>query len=85
MNKYCIADKKANNVTIMNVILFTAYGVKPEDILSDLWVFCHNAKVTEERLQLAIESGCERPKPWICHATPDIFERLVAKCFRKYN
>lgn len=59
--------------------VFHAYGVKPEDILSDLWVFCHNAKLIEERLQRAIECGSERPKPWICHSAPDIFERYCER------
>ncbi|KAG7161571.1 Transcription termination factor-like 2 [Homarus americanus] len=56
-----------------------AYGVQSEDIVSDLWVFCHNVKIAEERLQQAREVGCERPKPWICHSTPEVFERYCER------
>ncbi|XP_069956410.1 transcription termination factor, mitochondrial isoform X1 [Cherax quadricarinatus] len=62
---------------LLNV--FNAYGVQPEDIVCDIRVLCHNAKMAEERLRVAVQAGCTRPKPWICYAADHIFDRFCER------
>ncbi|XP_050702744.1 transcription termination factor, mitochondrial-like [Eriocheir sinensis] len=59
--------------------LLTRYGVQKQDIVADLWVFYHNAQVTESRLVQVAQAGCTRPKPWICHSSAWVFERYLAR------
>ncbi|XP_045624581.1 transcription termination factor, mitochondrial isoform X2 [Procambarus clarkii] len=73
-----ILNMDVKRLDVIIDILF-AYGMKAEDILADLWVFYHNVNKIEARLQRATEIGCERIKPWICHAAPHVFERFCER------
>lgn len=73
-----ILTMSLNRIDHMLDILY-AYGMQPEDIVPDLWVFYHQIKRVEERLQRAAQAGCKRPKPWICHATHQVFERFCER------
>lgn len=65
----------------INIILdiFEKYNVQMASVVSDLWVFCHNLGMIEDRLRQATEAGCTRPKPWICHAAPPVFEKYIER------
>ncbi|KAG7178053.1 Transcription termination factor-like 1 [Homarus americanus] len=55
--------------------IFHEYGVPPEDLLSDLWVFFYNTEKIEVRLQRVAQLGIHAPKPWMCRCSLEIFER----------
>lgn len=59
--------------------LFHQYGMSPEDIVSDLWVFEYSMKRAEERLRRATELGYTALKPWMCRSSDKIFDRFCER------
>ncbi|XP_042236207.1 transcription termination factor, mitochondrial-like [Homarus americanus] len=59
--------------------IFHEYGVPPEDLLSDLWVFFYNTEKIEVRLQRVAQLGIHAPKPWMCRCSLEIFERFCER------
>ncbi|XP_071519302.1 transcription termination factor, mitochondrial-like isoform X2 [Panulirus ornatus] len=59
--------------------IFQRYGMHSEDILADMWVFAYCPKKAEERLQHAVDLGCQALKPWMCRCSSHIFNRYCER------
>lgn len=55
------------------------YGITPEDIIADLWVFGYCSTRAEDRLRRAAELGCTDLRPWMCRCSDKIFDRFCAR------
>ncbi|XP_045121389.1 transcription termination factor, mitochondrial-like isoform X1 [Portunus trituberculatus] len=59
--------------------MFHQYGMSPEDIVSDLWVFEYSLKNAEERLRRATYLGYTALRPWMCRCSNKIFDRFCER------